>query len=54
MLRRWVRRTLATLLAGFVATGAVAEATAPLFEIIQPASIAADVGGLRIEVNFEE
>ena len=52
MLRRWMRRTLVTLLAGFVATGAVAQATAPLLEIIQPASISADVGGLRIEVRF--
>ena len=52
MLRRWVRQTLVTILAGFVATGAVAQATAPLLEIIQPASISADVGGLRIEVKF--
>ena len=52
MLRQWVRRTLVTLLAGLVATGAVAQATAPLLDIIQPASISADVGGLRIEVTF--
>jgi hypothetical protein len=41
-----------TVLAGFVATGTVAQATAPLREIIQAASISADVGGLRIEVRF--
>jgi hypothetical protein len=52
MFRRWVRRTLVTILACFVATGTVAQATAPLFEIIQRASISANVGGLRIEVRF--
>jgi hypothetical protein len=52
MLRRWMRRTLVTLLAGFVATGTVAQATAPLIDIIQPAAISADIGGLRVEVRF--
>jgi hypothetical protein len=52
MLRRWVRRTLVTILAGFVATGTVAQATAPLVEIIQPASITADLGALRVELKF--
>lgn len=52
MLRRWVRRTLVTVLAGFVATGTVAQATAPLLQIIQPASVGVDIGGLRIEVRF--
>jgi hypothetical protein len=52
MLRRWVRRTLVTILAGFVATGTVAQATAPLVEIIRPASITADLGALRVELKF--
>ena len=52
MLRRWMRRTLVTVLACFVATGTVAQATAPLVEIIQPAAISADLGGLRVEVRF--
>ncbi len=52
MLRRWVRRTLVTILACFVATGTVAQATAPLFEIIQPAGLTADLGPVRVEVRF--
>ncbi len=52
MLRRWVRGLLVTVIAGFVATGAVSHATAPLIEIVTPASISADLGAVRVELKF--